>query len=87
MASIIKTSINLNNIPKDRIFEGKKGKYLPVTITLNDELDQFGNQGPVVVEQVISFTCSTHIFFPTFIKLRLTIKYAYFMRGFINNYE
>jgi len=51
MASIIKTSINLNNIPKDRIFEGKKGKYLPITITLNDELDQFGNQGPVVVEQ------------------------------------
>ena len=51
MASIIKTSINLNNIPKDRIFEGKKGKYLPITITLNDELDQIGNQGPVVVEQ------------------------------------
>jgi hypothetical protein len=51
MASIIKTSINLNNIPKDKIFIGKKGKYLPITITLNDELDQFGNQGPVVVEQ------------------------------------
>jgi hypothetical protein len=51
MASIIKTSINLNNIPKDRIFEGKKGKYLPITITINDEVDQFGNQGPVVVEQ------------------------------------
>ena len=51
MASIIKTSINLNNIPKDKIFVGKKGKYLPITITLNDELDQFGNPGPVVVEQ------------------------------------
>ena len=51
MASIIKTSINLNNIPKDKIFIGKKGKYLPITITLNDDLDQFGNQGPVVVEQ------------------------------------
>ncbi len=51
MASIIKTSINLNNIPKDKIFVGQKGKYLPITITLNDELDQFGNQGPVVVEQ------------------------------------
>ena len=51
MASIIKTSINLNAIPKDRIFVGKKGKYLPITITINDELDQFGNQGPVVVEQ------------------------------------
>ena len=51
MASIIKTSINLNEIPKDKIFNGKKGKYLPITITINDELDQFGNQGPVVVEQ------------------------------------
>ena len=51
MASIIKTSINLNNIPKDKIYEGKKGKYLPITITLNNEPDQFGNQGPVVVEQ------------------------------------
>jgi len=51
MASIIKTSINLNNIPKDKIYEGKKGKYLPITITLNNDVDQFGNQGPVVVEQ------------------------------------
>ena len=51
MASIIKTSINLNDIPKDKIYVGEKGKYLPITITLNDEPDQFGNQGPVVVEQ------------------------------------
>ena len=51
MASIIKTSIDLNKIPKDKIYIGKKGKYLPITITINDELDQFGNQGPVVVEQ------------------------------------
>ena len=51
MASIIKASIDLNKIPKEKIFVGKKGKYLPITITINDELDQFGNQGPVVVEQ------------------------------------
>ena len=51
MASIIRTSINLSEIPKDKIFVGKKGKNLPITITLNDEPDQFGNQGPVVVEQ------------------------------------
>ena len=51
MASIIKASIDLNKITKEKIFVGKKGKYLPVTITINDELDQFGNQGPVVVEQ------------------------------------
>ena len=51
MASIIKANINLKNIPKDKIFNGKKGQYLPITITLNDEVDQFGNQGPVCVEQ------------------------------------
>ncbi len=51
MASIIATSINLNKIPKDKIVEGAKGKYLPITITLNDELDQFGNNGPITVQQ------------------------------------
>ena len=51
MASIIKASINLSEIPADKIITGKKGKYLPVTITINDELDQFGNQGPIVVAQ------------------------------------
>ena len=51
MASIIATSIDLTKIPKDKIINGKKGKYLPITVTLNDELDQFGNNGPVVVQQ------------------------------------
>ena len=51
MAGIIKASINLSAIPKDKIIEGKKGKYLPITITVNDEPDQFGNQGPVIVDQ------------------------------------
>lgn len=51
MAGIIKTSINLSEIPKDKIIEGKKGKYLPISITVNNEPDQFGNQGPVCVDQ------------------------------------
>ena len=51
MAGIIKTSINLSAIPKDKIIIGKKGKYLPIAITVNDEPDQFGNQGPVIVDQ------------------------------------
>jgi len=51
MALILAASINLNEIPKDKIIVGKKGKYLPISITLNDELDQFGNQGPVTVSQ------------------------------------
>tara|TARA_R110000796_G_scaffold5652_3_gene20799 strand:+ start:216 stop:524 length:309 start_codon:yes stop_codon:yes gene_type:complete len=51
MASIIKASINLSNIDKSKVIEGKKGKYLPITITINDEPDQFGNQGPIVIAQ------------------------------------
>ena len=51
MAGIIKGSINLAEIPKDKIIEGKKGKYLPISITVNNEPDQFGNQGPVIVDQ------------------------------------
>ena len=51
MAGIIKASINLNAIDKSKIIEGKKGKYLPITITVNDEPDQFGNQGPVTMDQ------------------------------------
>ena len=51
MASIIKFSIDLNKIPKDKIIKGKKGMYLPLTLTVNNEVDQYGNQGPVIVEQ------------------------------------
>ena len=51
IAGIIKGSINLSEIPKDKIIEGKKGKYLPISITINDEVDQFGNFGPIIVDQ------------------------------------
>ena len=51
MASIIATSIDLTKIPKEKIITGKKGKYLPITVTINDELDQFNNNGPVIVQQ------------------------------------
>jgi hypothetical protein len=51
MASILKGSINLSTIPKDKIIIGKKGKWLPFTISINDEVDPYGNQGPIVVDQ------------------------------------
>ena len=51
MASIINASINLSEIPKHKVIDGKKGKYLPITIVLNDETDNFGNQGPITVGQ------------------------------------
>ena len=51
MASIIRASINLTNIDKSKIIVGKKGKYLPITVTLNNEVDQFRNNGPLIMAQ------------------------------------
>jgi len=51
MASIMKANLNLAAIPKDKIYKGKKGSYLPITITINDELGNYGDNGPIIVEQ------------------------------------
>ena len=51
MASIITTRINLDKIPKDKIFVGKKGKYLDIVQVVNNELGQFGDAGNITVQQ------------------------------------
>ena len=50
---IAKVNLNLDIIKENasKIFEGKKGKYLDVTFVINNEIDQFGNNGPVYVSQ------------------------------------
>ena len=45
---IINGSINVKKINKDRLFEGKKGTYLDITILLKDEEDEYGNRGMIV---------------------------------------
>lgn len=51
MASIISANIDLTKIEKAKIYEGKKGKYYPITIVLNDELGQYGDSGYIQTEQ------------------------------------
>jgi hypothetical protein len=60
MAVIFNTSINLTKIPKDKIIHGKEKmvdgkkvseKYVNITVTINDELDKFENQGNVTIQQ------------------------------------
>ena len=46
--SVITGSINVMKIDKARLIEGKKGKYLNIVIFLNDETDQYGNNGMIV---------------------------------------
>ena len=51
MASIISSNIDLTKINKTKIYEGKKGKYYPITIVLNDEPGQYGDSGYIMTEQ------------------------------------
>ena len=51
MANIISASIDLTKIDKTKIYEGKKGKYYPITIVLNDEVGQYGDSGYIQTEQ------------------------------------
>jgi len=51
MAGILKGNLDVTKIPKDKIYNGKKGKYIPVVVAINNEVDQFGNNGSVTVDQ------------------------------------
>ena len=60
MASIIKTSIDLTKIDKNKIITGAKGKYLPISLTINDEVDQFGNQGLMAIMYLLHQEMDNH---------------------------
>jgi len=51
MAGILKGNIDVTKIPKDKIYDGKKGKYIGVVVSINNEADQFGQHGSVTVDQ------------------------------------
>lgn len=51
MASIISGSIDLTKIDKSKIYEGKKGKYYPITVVLNNEPGNYGDSGYIQTEQ------------------------------------
>ena len=44
MAQLISASIDVSKISKDKLISGAKGKYINITISINDEVDQYGNQ-------------------------------------------
>ena len=41
----------MDKIPTDAIVEGKKGRYVNLSVVVNDELDAYGNQVSVAVSQ------------------------------------
>lgn len=49
MSQLITASIDLDKIKAERLIQGKKGKYANITIWINDQPDQYGND--VSIEQ------------------------------------
>ena len=48
---MIKIKLTVSKIPKERIFEGKKGKYLDLVLIENKEgPDEYGNDGFVKID-------------------------------------
>ena len=43
MAKLINLSLNVDQIDESKLYKGKKGSILNLTIAVNDEDDQFGN--------------------------------------------
>ncbi len=43
MAQLFSASLDVSKISKDKLVKGDKGTYLNITISINDEADQYGN--------------------------------------------
>jgi len=51
MATLASASIDVTKIDKSKLIDGKKGKYLPLTFSVNNEVDQFGNNVSIFISQ------------------------------------
>ena len=50
MTRLVKLKIDVTKIEKNRLFHGKKGTYLDATVFLDDEPDQYDNNGMITQE-------------------------------------
>jgi len=44
---VISLKIDIDKIDKSKLFKGQKGTYLDAVVFLNDEKDQYGNNGMI----------------------------------------
>ena len=50
MSALVNFSLDLSKLPKDKIIKGKKGQYINITASINDET-KFGNNVSFFVSQ------------------------------------
>ena len=51
MAQLFSASIDVSKITKSKLVKGQKGNYANVTISINDEADQYGNLASIYESQ------------------------------------
>jgi hypothetical protein len=51
MSKLISIKIDVTKIDKARLFKGEKGTYLDADLWINDEPDQYGNDGSISMSQ------------------------------------
>jgi hypothetical protein len=51
MGSLISLSVDVSKIDKSKIVAGKKGKYINLTVSVNDDTDQYGRNVSCYHEQ------------------------------------
>lgn len=51
MAQLFSASLDVKKITKSKLVEGKKGTYANVTISINDEADEYGNTASIYESQ------------------------------------
>lgn len=51
MATIVNASLNITKFDMSKLIDGKTGQFLNVTITINDEVDKYGNNASIFQSQ------------------------------------
>lgn len=51
MSAIVNFSLDLTKLPKEKMIKGKKGTYINLSLSVNDQTNDFGQNASVFISQ------------------------------------
>lgn len=51
MSAIVNFSLDLSKLPKEKMVKGKKGTYINLSLSVNDDTNQYGSNASVTIAQ------------------------------------
>lgn len=51
MSAIVNFSLDVSKLPKEKMIQGKKGTYINLSLSLNDQTNQFGSNASFYISQ------------------------------------